>query len=136
MSNPTVSQSSSKVDWGMIARLAITAALLLGFGWWLWVVFQNLGVRAEVDADGTIVLDKFQRAKDVLLAVLLPLVTLAFGYWFGTQGTAKAEEQADKATAEAKNAEERITTIVGASQDTDLLTRARRQNPRAFGEVG
>lgn len=119
----------------MIARLAITAVLLLGCGWWLWVVSQNLSVRAEVGADGAIVLDQFQRAKDVLLAVL-PLLTLALGYWFGTQGTAKAEEKADKATADAKNAEERIATIVGASQDTDLLTRARQQNPRAFGEVG
>lgn len=130
MSNPTVGQSSSKIDWGMIARLAITAALLLGFGWWLWVVFQNLGVRAEVGADGTIVLDKFQRAKDVLL----PLVTLAFGYWFGTQGTAKAEEKAE-ATAEAKGTRDRIEAIVAASSDGDLLKKARTQNPRAFGKV-
>ncbi len=134
MSNPAAGQSSSTTDWGMIARLAITVVLLLGCGWWLWVVSQNLSVRTEVGPDGVIVIDQFQRAKDVLLAVL-PLLTLALGYWFGTQGTAKAEEKAEEATAEAKGARDRIEAIVAASSDTDLLSKARSQNPRAFGEV-
>ena len=125
-------ESPQKVDWGMIARLLITAMLLLLCGWWLWVVAQKLSIEPVLSSDGKVVFDQFQRAKDVLLAVL-PLLTLALGYWFGTQGTAKAEQKADEAKKDAKTAQEQVVAIVGASTDVDLLAKAQSVNPRAFG---
>lgn len=125
-------QSSRKLDGGMIARLAITAMLLLLCGWWLWVVYENLSIQPALSEDGKVIFDQFARAKDVLLAVL-PLLTLALGYWFGTQGTAKAEEKADEAKQEANSAKEQVVAIVGASTDVDLLAKAQQANPEAFG---
>ena len=125
-------QAARHLDGGMIARLVITAMLLLLCGWWLWVVSKNLSVQPVLSEDGKVIFDQFQRAKDVLLAVL-PLLTLALGYWFGTQGTAKAEEKADEAKQEAQAAQERVVAIVGASSDEQLLAKAQAANPRAFG---
>jgi hypothetical protein len=48
---------------GAIVALLITGALTL---WWLIVVAQRLGMEPKV-VDGNVVLDEFQRAKDILL---------------------------------------------------------------------
>jgi hypothetical protein len=42
--------------------------------WWPYVVYQHLGIKPEGDTAGKVVLDEFQRSKDILL-VVLPLFT-------------------------------------------------------------
>jgi hypothetical protein len=106
-------------------RGAVTAAILVVAAWWLVQVSNRLGTAPRTDAEGKIVVDEYQRAKDILL-VVLPLVTTAIGYWFGVQGKDAAEKKADEAT-EAK------TAILATSKDPDLLKSARDKYPTAFG---
>ena len=104
-------------------RGSVTAfVLLLALGWF-FVVAKRLGTPPVVNEDGAVVLDEFQRAKDILL-VILPLVTTAFGYWFGAAGADKAEKKAEQAQRENR-------ALVSATPQA--LATARDKYPEAFG---
>jgi hypothetical protein len=107
-----------------VARAAFTAALVLVTIWWLVEVSSRLGTAPTKDDDGNIIVDEYQRAKDILL-VVLPLLTTAIGYWFGAQGKDEAEAKAQKSQEETK-------AVIAASTDPQLLPRARELYPRAF----
>lgn len=55
----------------------------------------------QIGSDGKVIFDPFVRTK-LLVDALVPLATLALGYWFGNRGADKAEANATKATAENK----------------------------------
>lgn len=97
----------------MWTRASLSGLLLLLTVWWLYVVANHLSVAPQTNESGEVVLDTFQRAKDILL-VVLPLLTTALGYWFGAAGKEKAEQKAEAAQSE-------------------LLDVAKRANPQAFG---
>ncbi len=115
---------------GMWVRAVITVALLALAGAWLWVIFGELGVGPSKAVDGSVV-DTYQRAKDILL-VVLPLLTTALGYWFGAAGKQKAEDQAQKAVAQADKASRKLESVLANSTDGDLLDKAKATDPNAF----
>lgn len=106
-------------------RGVVTVLLVLGVGAWLFVVSLKLGTVPVVDSAGNVILDEYQRAKDILL-VVLPLVTTAMGYWFGAQGKDKAEDRADKAV-------EEKAAVLAATGDPALLERVRAKYGEALG---
>lgn len=116
----------------------MTVVVVAGAVWWAVVVFSNLGVEPVYGEDGTLVIDKYSRAKDIF-ALVLPLLTAALGYWFGSQGTVKAEEKAGEAEAKADVARERelMLTSIAAQAPADggrtILEEARRLYPEQFG---
>jgi hypothetical protein len=93
--------------------------------WWLAVVLSKIGV-APVNSRGIIV-DQYQRAKDILL-VVFPLAAAAVGYWCGNYGKAKAEDQA-------RQAQKKVTALLGSSDDGELLKKAAASFPSAFPEL-
>ena len=105
-----------------IRAMFSTLVLLLAV-WWLWEVQRRLGTEPRLDDKGSVVVDEFQRAKDILL-VVLPLVTTILGYWFGAQGKEKAEEKAKEATA-------KLEAVVDAS-GAGVLEKAKTMHPNAF----
>jgi len=109
-------------------RAAVTGAVLLLAAWWFLEVARRLGTEPKVDGDGKVLVDEYQRAKDILL-VVLPLLTTAFGYWFGAHGKEKAEATAARAQEESK-------ALVATSADPDLLAKAREKYPTAFADRG
>lgn len=120
-------------DPGLIIRTVLTAILLVVCAWWLWVVASNVSIKPVMSDDGKIIFDQFARAKDVMLAVL-PLLTLALGYWFGSAGTAKAEEKADKAQDKADKVQRQVAALTDvADPGADLLNKAQKKHPEAFG---
>lgn len=105
-------------------RGVITLITVVLAAWWLGIVALRLGVQPVKDGSGNVVVDEYQRSKDILL-VVLPLVTTTFGFWFGAQGKDQAQAQADQA-------KQQVTAIVAASTDPDLLQKAKSSNPHAF----
>jgi hypothetical protein len=105
-------------------RGVLTFMLLALTVWWLSQVARLIETPPVLDATGKVTLDAFSRAKDILL-VVLPLLTTALGYWFGAAGKAKAEDSADQAKVQLKE-------VLNASGE-DLLTKAKANNPAAFG---
>jgi hypothetical protein len=97
----------------------VTAAFAI---WWLALVANRLGVKPEVE-NGAVVLDQFQRAKDVLL-VVLPLFSASLAYWVGSQGTEKAKKDADKATA-------KLQAVISTSPK-EIVEEAMAKHPKAF----
>lgn len=88
-------------------------ALLLGLTvWWLVLVANEMSTQPQVGSDGKVVMDEFQRAKDILL-VVLPLLTTALGYWFGAAGREKAEGKADMA-------EKKLNAVIDVSDKGTL----------------
>lgn len=118
-------------DSGLWARLLITGALFVLSAWWLWVVWQKLSVQPVLSEDGKVIFDEYARAKDVLL-VVVPLLTLALGYWFGAQGTAKAEEKAQKEEKKAEETNAQLKEALGLLP-ADLYQQAVAEKPKAFG---
>ena len=104
-------------------RLLITIALMGLVVWGL--VLTTLNLHAGVSKDSGGLVDVYQRSTDVL-HTLLPLLSIALGYWFGAAGKEHAEQKADTATRQ-------LTAFLGttASQG-DLLERARQADPKAF----
>lgn len=87
---------------------------------WMIAVWVNLGKLPEYNDDGTVRIDEFQRAKDIL-SLVFPLATIAVGYWLGSEGKAKSDDKAK--AAEAENTA--IRTAVKESNDPEILTRAK-----------
>jgi hypothetical protein len=106
-------------SWGAVAVSLVTGLLT---AWWLWEVAQRLNVPPTHDAEGNIVLDSFQRSKDILI-VVLPLFSASIAYWVGVQGKDKAEKDAEKA-------KEKLSAVV--STDETVLQRAKTKYPNAF----
>ena len=80
---------------GLWVRAGITLLLFGLAAWWLLEVANVLDVAPTTDAKGNVV-DRFERAKDVLL-VVLPLLTSALGYWFGAAGKTNSDKEARQA---------------------------------------
>jgi hypothetical protein len=104
--------------------IVVTLLIFIIVGGWMVAVFLSIGEAPTYRSDGSVEVDEYARAKDILVLVL-PLLTAVVGYWLGSQGTAKAEDRADKAEAQK-------TALAAAATDGDLLTKAKGQNPDAF----
>jgi hypothetical protein len=124
-------QTSSPVTLAALMKSIGTVVIaVFVFGiviWWLAVVFNRLGTAPQVNAKGAVVVDQFQRATDILF-VVFPLAAAAVGYWLGNQGRARAQE-------EARQAQSKITALLGSSADGDLLKKAAATFPAAFPEL-
>lgn len=105
---------------GAVVATVVTAILAI---WWLYIVYQRLGMKPEVDDAGNVVLDEYQRAKDILL-VVLPMFTGALAYWTGSQGTTEAKQ-------EAKDAKQQLDAVIDASP-AGILIKAKTEHPEAF----
>lgn len=127
--------------------VVMTGIVVVGAAWWAVVVFMNLGVEPVYNEDGTLRIDRFSRAKDIL-SLILPLLTAALGFWFGSQGTVKAEKQADKAEKQADqarkavdaahNREVALTSVAAhtsADSEKSILELAKEQFPDHFPET-
>ncbi len=99
----------------------VTASLTI---WWLYEVASRLGLAPTKDDAGNIVLDQFQRAKDILI-VVLPLFSAALAYWVGSQGISAAKE-------EAASAKGKLDAVLDVSPE-GILKRAKELHPTAFG---
>jgi hypothetical protein len=107
--------------------IVITAFVFGIVIWWLAVVLNRIGTAPRVNAEGAVTVDQYQRATDILFAVF-PIATAAVGYWFGNQGRARAQEQAQQA-------QSRVTAVLGSSDDGELLKKAAATFPAAFPEL-
>lgn len=105
---------------GAVIVSVITAAIAI---WWLALVAARLGVKPEVNAQGAVVLDQFQRAKDILI-VVIPLFSAALAYFVGSQGTADAKK-------EAAGAKDKLEAVLDTSQP-GALEEAKKKHPKAF----
>ena len=76
----------------------------------------------------------YQRSSDVLRTVL-PLLTIALGYWFGAAGKERAEKRAEDAQDEATAAKQKLSVVLGASNEPDLLDKANSAHPEAFEDT-
>lgn len=124
MTGTTNSGSTSGVDklksLGAVVVTFITGLLV---AWWLYEVSTRLGKAATLDPEGNIILDEFQRAKDILI-IVLPLFTAAIGYWVGNQGVSEAKK-------DAKQSEEKVNAVLSEAP-ADVIERARTKYPGAF----
>lgn len=105
---------------GAIVVSVVAAGLAV---WWLYEVAIRLSIRPVTDASGAVVLDEFQRAKDILL-VVLPLFSASLAYWVGSQGTAAAKQ-------DAADAKDKLLAVLDVSPE-GVLKDARDKHPEAF----
>jgi hypothetical protein len=113
------------------ARVLITTGLFVFVAWWLFVVAGHLGDSPLVDKQGNVVMDEFQRTKDILL-VVLPLLTTALGYWFGSEGKDKAEDAAKEATKTARTEQAKVQALLGVTPQEHVRA-AKKSSYEAFG---
>jgi hypothetical protein len=106
-----------------IGAVAVTVITGLIAVWWLFEVSRRLGIAPTPGPGGDIVVDEFQRAKDILV-IVLPLFTAAIGYWVGSQGTTEAKKDADEAR-------DKLEAVVSEAP-SDVLERARAKHREAF----
>jgi hypothetical protein len=111
-------------------RFVITAALLLLVVWGLVLVTGHLTDGIIKDADGNVV-DSYHRSSDVL-HILVPLLTIALGYWFGSEGKENAEKRASAAQEDAATVRRQLAAVLGSSSEPDLLSKARDADKDAF----
>lgn len=107
-------------SFGALVVALVTAGITI---WWLVLVAQRLDLAPELGAEGTVVLDEFQRTKDVLI-VVLPLFTASIAYFVGSQGTTDAKK-------DAKEAREQLEAVVDSSAP-GILLKAQQDHPGAF----
>ncbi|MEY2474043.1 MAG: hypothetical protein QOK28_3372 [Actinomycetota bacterium] len=125
---------------GAVLVAMFTGALVV---WWLGLVAQRLNVQPVVK-DGTVILDEFQRAKDILL-VVLPLFSATVAYFVGNQGAEKAKEEAKVAKDETQTAKQETaaakkeTTKLRSAHNAlleaapaEVKDKARQLHPEAF----
>jgi hypothetical protein len=122
-SSPTTLAALTK----SIGTIVITVFVFGIVIWWLAVVLNRLGTAPQVNSRGAVIVDQYQRATDILF-VVFPLATAAVGYWFGNQGRARAQEQAQQA-------QSKVTAVLGSSDDGELLSKAAKSFPAAFPEL-
>jgi hypothetical protein len=130
MAAKTAQASSSTALAALIKSIGTVVITVFVFGiviWWLAVVLNRLGTPPRVNSKGAVVVDQYQRATDILF-VVFPLATAAVGYWFGNQGRARAQEEAEQA-------QSKVTAVLGSSDDGELLKKAADTFPAAFPEL-
>ena len=81
---------------GDVLRWILTLIVLGVMVWWLYNIWLVHDVAPTKDDDGNVIVDAYARVKDTL-AIVVPLVTLALGYWFGVKGADTAEQNAANA---------------------------------------
>jgi hypothetical protein len=104
MTNPAATFVNNIKSWG---SFVVTIFIFIAFFWVLFYVLHNIGSSPTKDAQGNVV-DKFARSKDIL-TVVLSLTTAAVGYWFGSDGKSKVEDQAAQAQTHAADAQNQAT---------------------------
>lgn len=107
---------------GAILVTVVTAGLAI---WWLALIAQRLNLEPKVNDKGVVVLDEFQRAKDILL-VVLPLFSASLAYWVGSQGTTVAKKEADSAKG-------KLEAVLDVSPE-GILEKARTKHSAAFSK--
>lgn len=112
---------------GAVLATVVTAVIAI---WWLYIVYQRIGMKPEIDMAGNVILDEYQRAKDILL-VVLPLFTAALAYWTGSQGTTQAKKEAKDARQETGDAKRQLEAVIDSSPE-GVLKRAKDEHPEAF----
>ena len=105
---------------GALIVTVLTAAIVI---WWLVLVATRIGVKPVVE-NGSVVLDEWTKAKDILL-VVLPLFTATLAYWLGARGTAEAKD-------EAAGAQMKLDAVIDSAAEPGILETARRRHPDAF----
>jgi secreted protein with Ig-like and vWFA domain len=131
-------------SWGPMIVTLISFGLV---GWALYHVFGNLDTVPKTNRNGTIIANPLQNAKDVL-TVVVPFASAAVGFWFGSDGKSKAQDQAQQAHTQAQQAQtqaevqrgradreqkQKTAVLQAASEDTqNLLDKARHIAPEAF----
>jgi hypothetical protein len=85
-----------------IGAIVVTVCVFVAVGFSIFNVIDKIGSVPTL-AGGHVILDQFQRAKDIFTP-LLALATTAVGYWLGNDGKQKAQAQADAAQDRAKAA--------------------------------
>lgn len=111
----------------------VTVLIFIFVGMWSIALWQNLG-KAPVPAHKGLSLgmDEYARAKDIFILVL-PLLTTAVGYWFGSQGTVKAQQRAaDADTARNQALEARSEAQVQAAASKALLDHIKAAHPEVL----
>lgn len=112
---------------GAIGVTLFTGIILV---WWLVLVRDKIGAVPQLDSEGNVILDEWQRAKDILL-VVVPLFTAAMGYWIGSKESATAAEKADEAEKKATDAEKRVSALSG-NLDPQAFEALRQKYPNLF----
>jgi hypothetical protein len=107
--------------------IIVTLFIFAIVGAWLYFTASKVGVAPIFNSKGVPTIDQYQRAKDIL-QIVFPLATAAVGFWFGNQGAAQAHAQARQSQA-------KVEAILGASNDTDLINKAKGTAPGAFPEM-
>ena len=113
-----------------IGSVVVSILLFLLVGGWVILVATKIGTQPTLNKDGSIQVDEFAQAKDILV-ILFPLLTTAVGFWLGNQGTVAAQKQTTVANATASRAQDnahkagvREKLAYAASNDPALLTKA------------
>ena len=99
--------------------------------WWLYLVQRRLG-QAPIIQNGNVILDEFQRAKDILI-VVLPLFSASVAYWLGSREVAEAKNEMLKARQETAVADQKLKALLEQGPD-DLLGKAAQKYPQVFSE--
>ena len=105
---------------GAIVATLFTGGILV---WWLIIVADRIGVKPQI-VNGSVVLDEWGRAKDILL-VILPLFSAALAVWVGSQGTSEAKKDAE-------GAKQQLEAVLDTSKEPGILAAAREKHPDAF----
>lgn len=114
-----------------------TVAVFIILGVWIVIVARTVGTAPTLDSTGKVVFDEFGNAKDILLAIL-PLATTSLGYWYGSQGTndakddaAAAKTQAAQSAGEASSAKDQLAAVLDTAQP-GALEQAKDKHADAF----
>ncbi|MBS3178350.1 MULTISPECIES: hypothetical protein [unclassified Pseudoclavibacter] len=114
----------------LILLLIVTAAVTLAIA--------TSATVPTFDAKGTLLVDPHENSKDILAVVLAP-ATLALGYWFGSSGTERAEEQratavvAERTTKEKLNDAQSVVAALESDASPVRLAELKARYPQAFG---
>ncbi|MDP5227164.1 MULTISPECIES: hypothetical protein [Arthrobacter] len=112
------------------ARILFTVILLGLTIWWLTILAGYIGAAPVKDDKGNTVFDAFQRGKDILIAIL-PVLSGALGYWFGSSGREKADQRAQESQTTAQEARGKSEALLAAATP-EVLKAAKEFNPAAF----
>jgi hypothetical protein len=102
-----------------LGAMIVTVLTFLLAVWWLWAAYRLLGQAPQIE-NGVVVLDQFQRAKDILLFVL-PLFSASVAYWLGSREASEAKEDEDEA-------QQRLVALLDAA-DPGLARKAADLHP-------